>query len=159
MSCFIVNPETVATIANYIADYITGGYNATGIFVSIPDEFIRNVTAKENIAQQIYLRMYALNYMAFETRYEGRHSESLAVCIDNMGKFEDHDKSIHKARTGKVEPYHYQLLKSMQCYLYQCNESEKLADSLTFKVVKKFEDALMNLIVCAMPEYDKAVWG
>ena len=160
MSCFIVSPETVATIANYIADYITGGYNATGIFVSVPHDFIRTVTVNGKInAKQIFLRLYALNYMAYEERYQGEREENLLKCLENMQNFEANNKKIHSVPNGKIQPYHWQLLKSMECYLYQCSESEKLMHHPTFETVKAFETALTKLIICAMPEYEKAVWG
>lgn len=158
MSCFIMNADTIGYISNFIADYIIGGYNTTGLYVSVPDEFIREVTKTTDVWKNVYLKLYSLNYMAFEVRYEGRHGENLADCLEFMRDYEQHNKRIHNRDDREVQPYHYQLLKSIQCYLYQCAESEKLMNSTTFKAVKKFEDALTSFIINALPEYQAAEW-
>ena len=158
MSCTITNPQTVAYIANFITAQINRGYELTGMFVSIPDEFIKDVTENGKIKpQKIFLKLYALNYTAYETRYESDHI-GLSSCLEYMNSFSEYDNNLHRPSTGKIEPWHWQMLKSIQFYLYQCSESEKLMNCTTYKTVKAFETALESMIINALPEYQAAEW-
>jgi len=51
-----------------------------------------------------------------------------------------------------------QVLKSLQCFLYQCCEGD--TDTLElYKALKEIEVSLLNSIVDKLPEYEKAIWG
>lgn len=167
MSCFIVDPKTIGYISNYIADNMNGGFNRTNLFFNIPNEhleevqkFIDDVT-KNGIAREnlIYKKLYLLNWQAFNTRYEYRHPEELDKCSELMQEFKKYDTILHTAPTGKVENWHYQMLKSIECYLYQCSEGAELEKSGIYQYVLAMKRALTEYIVSHSPEYKAAKWG
>ena len=77
---------------------------------------------------------------------------------DLMEKFDEYDNRIDQPRNGKAEPWQYQMLKSMECFLYQCDESDEVRDAESFKVVKMMIAALKDYIVSHLPEYQAAEW-
>lgn len=160
MSCFIVDPKTVAAIANYIAAQINGGFNCTHLAVDIPHEFIESVSDKYNFAKPefIFKKLYRLNWEAFNTRYEGRYPENLDQCSADMRKFAEYDAPLTGMFEHKIEAQHWQMLKSMECFLYQCAESAEIENSVEYKTVRNMKNALKDRIVHNMAEYEAAEW-
>ena len=161
MSCFIVNPKTVAKIANYIAAQINGGYNCTHLSVDIPSGFVRSVVNESGFAnpEKIYKSLYTLNYVAFCTRYEGRHQENLDRCEENIGNFAEYDTPIAGLFDHQIGAQHYQMLKSMHCFLYQCTEDSELEKFNSYIVVSRMIKALESAIIGRSPEYQAAEWS
>jgi hypothetical protein len=62
--------------------------------------------------------------------------------------------------TYKTEVYHslVQVLKSLQCLLYQCSEGHVPGTKL-YQFFEEVEHHLALQIVIGLPEYDKATWG
>ncbi len=62
--------------------------------------------------------------------------------------------------TYKPEIYHslVQVLKSLQCWMYQCNE-EDVPQTKLYQLFEAVEHHLALKIVMDLPEYDKATWG
>jgi len=62
--------------------------------------------------------------------------------------------------TYKTEIYHslVQVLKSLQCWLYQCCEGD-VPDTKLYQFFQEVENHLALKIVMESPEYDKAKWG
>lgn len=156
MSCFIVNPRTLARIANYICAHINNGYNCTHLALDVSDEFKQLVcnSSGEASEEKIYQELYNLNYKAYNTRYEGRHEPE----DNDLDKFAEYDNPPVGMYSGKINANHYQMLKSMECYLYQCAESEELEKSIVYKEIQRFKNAIMCKIVHSLPEYDAADW-
>ena len=75
------------------------------------------------------------------------------------------------ARYGDEEgnsPYHYtpivppsaiQLYKSIQCFLYQCNEGDKITRRRLFKALAKYATDIAVHIVNHSAAYEAAKWG
>ena len=159
MSSFIMSPETVAYIAEYIAAHINNGFNYTHLYNGLPQEFVNRVMIDGmGSPELIYKQLYALNYDAFEGRYEGRHAEDLESCREFANEFSVFDNRIDKPSTGKAEKWHYQMLKSMRCYLYQCNEGEVFVQTDTYKAVENMVKGLTDYIINKLPEYQEAEW-
>lgn len=155
MSCFIVNPRTLARMANYICAHINNGYNCTHLPLEVSDEF-RQLVSSNGIAseEKIYQELYKLNHKAYNTRYEGRHEPE----DNDLDKFAEYDNSPVGMYSGGINANHYQMLKSMECYLYQCAESEELENSIVYKEIQRFKNAIMCKIVHSLPEYITADW-
>jgi len=68
--------------------------------------------------------------------------------------------------TIKLEPYRFQKvhvspiqgLKSIQCFLYQCNEGD-VSKKVLFKQLDETSKEIAYEIDSDMPSYDKAEWG
>jgi hypothetical protein len=52
-----------------------------------------------------------------------------------------------------------QVLKSLQCWLYQCTQGEVVNQPLYQFFQDVVEPYLMSKIICALPEYRAAAWG
>jgi hypothetical protein len=52
----------------------------------------------------------------------------------------------------------WQVLKSLDCYLYQCSEGD-IPKSEFYKAVTNFRNALRAALVSQLPEYEAAKWG
>lgn len=159
MSCFIVNPRTIAKIANYIAVQINSGFNCTHLDVEICKEF-KELVCESGLAnpEYVYKKLYLLNWQAYNIRYEGRHSENLDQCAFDMRKFAEYDTACNECFESEVNASHFQMLKSIECYLYQCSESEELENSVIYKTVWKIKNALMCFIVHNSELYNAAMW-
>lgn len=156
MSCFIVNPRTLARMANYICAHINNGYNCTHIALEVSYEFRQLVSNRYGEAneEKIYQELYKLNHKAYNTRYEGRHEPE----ENDLDKFAEYDNPPIGMYSGEINANHYQMLKSMECYLYQCAESEELENSIVYKEVRRFKNAIMCKILHSLPEYNAADW-
>lgn len=149
MSCFIMNPESVARIANFIAYHINFGTNLTA---KLPESFIKAVTRHgEARADEVYRHMFETNYAAYNKRYGEAHKPQ----GDLKDQYAMYDNSIHHS-PGNT--WKYQMLKSMECWMYQCSESEELETCDTFVAVKRLAEALKNNIIHTTPEYITADW-
>lgn len=159
MSSFIMNPKTIAYIAEFMAAHINSGFNYTHLYNGLPQEFVNRVMNDGMAsAELIYKQLYTLNYDAFECRYEGRHAEDLETCREYMELFAEYDNRIDRPSSGKAEKWHFQMLKSMRCYLYQCNEGKIYAESETFQAVEEMIKGLTDYIINKLPEYQEAEW-
>lgn len=160
MSCFIVDPHTVAKIANYISAQINGGFNRTHLDPEIPAAFTEEILDKYGFAvpERVYKKLYLLNWMAFNTRYEGRYPENLDQCSADMRKFKEYDTPLTGLFEWEINEAHWQMLKSMECYLYQCTEGSDLEKSDTYQTVRNMKNSLMNAIVHRAAEYEAAEW-
>jgi hypothetical protein len=53
----------------------------------------------------------------------------------------------------------FQALKSLRCFLYQCNEGDVPEKNPLFKVFDELADYLAMSIVNDLPQYEEAEWG
>ena len=51
-----------------------------------------------------------------------------------------------------------QVLKSLQCWQYQCNEGD-VPETQLYQFFEEVEHHVALLIVMDLPEYEKATWG
>lgn len=89
-------------------------------------------------------KLLDLNVRAFRERYEDR------ITVDD-GEFELDRDAAHCSRM--------QLLKSLQCLIYQCSEGDIPETSPLYERMEEAEKRLMGEIIGEMPEYNEAKWG
>ena len=147
MSAWMVNNETISKIANLIDTYKVIGFNGFGF--SFPDELIAEFSNKS--AKEIFNDLAEMNKESLKQRYPYNYME----LVGNIEFIKNAD--IYQLRE-KGLTYHWQLLKSLQCYLYQCDEGS-VSDCKLYKAMEKLEHYLQNYIISKMPEYNRAVWG
>lgn len=160
MSCFIVSPKTAVLIANFIADHIDKGYNYTHIYTEISDKFKKLVCDEKGNAdaQKVYKELYKLNYAAFNKRYEGRHQETLEECNEWAEGYDEYNEANIYGDVESSVAWYCQLLKSCQCWLYQCCEGEELENSIVYQTVKAIINGIKDKIIRELPEYQDAEW-
>lgn len=155
MSSFMIKSETLAYIANFIAVQMNNGYNYTGL-ESVDFSCFEDCKKDAFIsAEEIYKKLYQLNFDAFHERYSGRHDDE--CILEAFQDMEIHKPVKYKDYYPVAEKWHYQMLKSMECYLYQCREGD-CPKSEIYQAVKRFKDVLMCFIVHSSAEYHTAEW-
>lgn len=155
----MVESRTLAYIANFIAVQMNHGFNYTGIVADF--SCFNDCTKGDCIngrfadAGEIYKKLYHLNFDAYHERYDGRYDDK---CVfEAFPDVEIHKPVKYKDHCPVVEKWHYQMLKSMECYLYQCNEGD-CCKSEIYQTVKQFKNNLMCFIVHNSTEYQATEW-
>ncbi len=98
----------------------------------------------DNWQKKLAEAMFQLNCDGVDARYgEGRAKKDITVNF-----------------VYQPEQYfsHVHVLKSLQCWLYQCNEGDVPKSNL-YKFFDEVENCLALKIVMALPEYQQATWG
>lgn len=156
MSAFIMNPVSIAQLAEYISALNYVGYDFFGY--SIP-ESLNNALNLTRAADErkIFNALYALNVKAVNGRYNDNTPDTAEMPKEYKTLF--HVKAWDgKNGIYKIEPWHYQLLKRLQCFIYQCTEDATINDPL-YKALKDLEHTIIYFIATNSPEYSRAIWG
>ena len=148
MSAFYVGTESLSMLTDIISRYLVAGYNSFGF--EFPSEIVTLFEGESD--KKIFNALAGTNLNALEARYG---QKGAAEMFDGKDYEEGHD--IWENRDGVIKPWHYQLLKSIQCYLYQCSEGN-VPDTPIYKAMEKLEVKLTRFIACNQPEYEKAEW-
>ena len=152
MSCFILSNKSIASIAAYIERISNMDYEVNG--VSLP-ESLRAVVGSGFInAKDVFAMLYDMNQTAYCSRYKDEQPEPIPDYIPyDISKTVKYDNEHFI-----VEPWHYQLLKSIQCLIYQCEE-RATENSDLMAGLKDLCAVLKGFIVCNNDFYAAAVWG
>lgn len=163
MSAYLLKPERIAQLADYIATLHNCGFDFFGY--SMPEELHQELLDCRDIygfmsSKKIFKKLFDLNAAAVAGRYN-REQETAPEMPDvwplhhprERGKDETIDRWY-----DLILPWHYELLKLTQCFLYQCDEDATYQTPL-FKALKTLEPLQMQHITTNQPEYIKAIWG
>lgn len=162
MSAYILQPERIAQLADYLTSLYNMGYNYFGY--ELPEEIreeIRDCRDKYNYisVKRVFEKLYNFNAAAVAGRYKSEISE-----VPEMPE----TKAIYHPREclksdeireycENIKPWHYELLKLIQCFIYQCSE-EATINSTLYKGFRELERRLMGFIIDNTPAYKKAAW-
>ncbi len=120
-------------------------------------EVIRSLWLKDKAEKALHLDTTThnweeiLGYAMFELNIDGvndRYGEGEAQ------KFRNLNYQYKPVNGSKI-----QVLKSMQCWLYQCMEGEVVKNPLYTFFDTVIQRHLMDSIISALPEYQRAEWG
>lgn len=159
MSAYLCDNEVFNTIATEIFEFIDkrkfnnehpfwNTCKSCMAFANIrPDGFtMGDMVSHWTQVEELARRLYQMNVDAVKTRYP----ETWAECWPNAGTdFE------FKARG---ESNLIQLMKTIDCLLYQCNEG-KIDESDLFLELKEISISLRIDYVNSLESYEKANWG
>lgn len=95
-------------------------------------------------------KLLELNIRAFKDRYEDRQVQEDGIAVDE----EEFELDRNAGHCSKM-----QLLKSLQCLMYQCSEGDIPESSLLYKRMEEAENRLMQEIIDELPEWKTAKWG
>lgn len=157
MSAFIMNLTSIAALADYIDTLNFVGFDYFGY--SIPETLNRslNLTTRTGNATKIFNALYALNVRAVNGRYNDNEPDATEMPKTRPTLY--HPAEWNAASSIYfIEPWHYQLLKTLQCFIYQCTEDATINDPL-YKALKDLEHTIIYFIATNSPEYSAAVWG
>ena len=139
MSAFLVEDKTI----NYIVNWLR---SENFLFSEIPYRLkeLGFDMDKVDWEEKLGIAMFQLNISGVEARY----GKGEAV------KFRKMDYHYHTESAPLV-----QVLKSLQCWLYQCNEGAVPETELYQLFDDDIRGYLMSKIISLLPEYEEAEWG
>lgn len=161
MSCFVMNPEPLAAIANAVETRLNCDYNYWGFEApaSLYNALADCKTSCTYFAEDIYRRLYAVNIRAYNGRYaDHEEPEDEEAPTINLRKYIVHRPPEYREHGFAVRPWHYQLAKLLDCWLYQTAEDATYKDPLRLAMAE-FRDNLYSFIVGNSPEYTVAPLG
>lgn len=139
MSAFIVEDETINRIVTWIES--NTGNNSIGSYVKRALSkygISEGMVTYENL-NRMANSFLVLNKLAVDARYKEKNGI-------NLMKF-----------VREFVP-DIQVLKSMHCLRYQCDEGENDKQP-GFKLLEELIQILTDHIIDSLPEYERAVWG
>lgn len=140
MSAFMVADETINRVITWLSWEIT----KSQWFKKKVEDALQIDTTKSGWQQELGKAMFELNIAGVNDRYG------------------DNEAKKFRALNYRYAPAHgsqIQVLKSLQCWLYQCMEGEVVKKPL-YKFFDTFiEPHLMSSIISDLPEYKHAEWG
>lgn len=148
MSAFYVGTESLSMLTDIISRYLVGGFNSFGF--DFPREIVTLFEGESD--ERIFSGLAGTNLDALEQRYS---KETAAEMFDGKGYEEGHD--IWQAREDGIQPWHYQLFKSLNCYIYQCSEGN-VPDSPIYKAMDELATRVGLFIARKQSEYEEAEW-
>ena len=143
MSAYIVADKTINNIVNQLDRALAEAYGT----ISIRQKLLALGfdTSKAGWAERLGYAMFQLNVIAVETRYGNGATK----------KFRPLDYRYKVTHTVPL----VQVLKSLQCWLYQCNGDDVPQTALYELFDNDVQLYLMTEIIDALPEYQNAYWG
>jgi hypothetical protein len=143
MSAFIVEDKTINSIVAWFDSALEETYGTITIRQKLLEQGID--PGIPGWAERLGYAMFQLNVIAVDARYgsgEGKKFRPLTY------------------RYKVLEPVPLvQVLKSLQCWLYQCNEGDIPTTALYTLFDNDVQLYLMTEIIDALPEYQHAFWG
>lgn len=140
MSCFVVSPKNVVSLARKSLKYFSDFRNNTGIdmeeIFGIEEEDSENMKIGRIVGE-----LHKLNVRAMKERYDYLYKEEPFI-VD-----------IYKYSKDL-----YQLYKYAKCYLYNCLEGD-CDESPVYKFIKYLKGEITDEIISASWEYEKAEWN
>jgi hypothetical protein len=140
MSAFMVTDETI----NRVIGWMSWEKTRSQWFKKKVEDALQIDTSKHNWEEELGHAMFELNIAGVNDRYGDSEAQ----------KFRALNYRYAPAHGSKI-----QVLKSMQCWLYQCMEGEVVKKPLYQFFDTFIEPHLMSSIISDLPEYKRAEWG
>lgn len=155
MSAFMMSNETLSMLSDFIARYYVTQGQAFNFY--FPDELSTELGVRAYDPEMIFRRLAELNVKSLSYRYTDYE--------DMLGDIEyerGHDiwrNSVYDIEHGCsfIQDWHYQILKSLDCYLYQSCEGNCYELPL-YKAIESLRDKWGYYIAENQPGYSLADW-
>lgn len=146
MSAYIVDDITINRIVRKIFDDF---FSDSRLF----KDFLSNVFLES--PEKLGTSMYKMNLEAVMLRYSdcADNLDMVPGPIDENGHHKPYKYSYTGCQSNKI-----QVFKSIDCYLYQCDEGN-VSNNELYKFLSWYRSHLANLIVRSLVLYEKAEWG
>lgn len=156
MSCFILSDESTAALAamldraanaaRWAGAVRYGIYSGRELYELLCSEWSSNAGRKciDLDSKKIYATLRRLNTQAFSERYR---------------RVVDVSEEMPAGRwLETVDGNPWQMLKTFECFLYQCNEGT-VAKSELHQALVQAKNYYMHYLIGKLPEYAAAVWS
>ena len=163
MSAFMMKKEKIAQLADFISALHNSGFDYFGY--SIPEDLHKELLDCRDaygfmMDAKVYDRLSDLNMRAVCGRYDREPfiygDIPVYACVYHPREMAK-DEEI-RAWYDEIKPWHYELLKMLKCFLYQCEEDATIDDPL-YKALRELEKSMMQYIIANNPAYVRAEWG
>lgn len=139
MSCFIMKDNVLSSVANEVIKYVTSD-STSFLFHEVRKKLDRILNWDyKNGSKRLFDEMAKLNRRAYYYRY-GEES--------GRGYYDKHHPLT------KI-----QLIKQLNCFLYQCCENNLNKTDQLYQCIDEFRKELEHDYLVHLKEYDEAPWG
>lgn len=161
MSCFIMSPAPLATLADYLEAQLNMGYDFFGM--EAPAELRRALDVCADHAgfmdgHEIFGQLYSLNFRAYSGRYGHENEPAEIPHIPDYRPVRGYSRPEYSAHSFHVAPWHYEMSKRIDCFIYQCSEDVNRDSELLAGMIA-LQQVLRAFIVQHIPEYLAHPWG
>ena len=140
MSAFMVEDQTI----NRVVTWLKSEVQISRFTLDwLAREYTVDLTS-DNWDEKLAKAMFQLNCDGVNARYGEDEAE----------KF----RPLNFTYKPEGNTFRVQVLKSLQCWMYQCNEGD-VPQTKLYQFFEEVENYLALKIVMDLPEYDKAKWG
>lgn len=156
MSAFMMSNETLSMLSDFITRYyVNDGRDFSFYF---PEELENELGPFALRPESVFQSLAALNIESLSRRYPENYKDMLGNVhyIPRNDVFE-HDVWDIENGVKFMKGWHYQILKSFDCYLYQSCEGNCYKLPL-YKAIEALRDKWGYYIATNQPEYEEAKW-
>jgi len=104
----------------------------------------------------VYNALSEMNCDALNQRYIHDDKAEIEQIPKDYNRFEI--AGNYKDGAFEIPTSYYQLLKSIDCYMYQCSEGN-VPESALYEAVQGIRNTLANWIISNTPAFNSAEWG
>lgn len=159
MSCLLTSPETISNISNFAEKLLNIGYDFFGFCANeeLYIELLDCQTSGHFDACKIYARLCEMNQQAYQGRYNEAETIQYPPC-DLSATITKRMVINDQYHTAAVQQWHFEMLKHLDFYIYQCSENTTSRSDL-FKAITGLRAELANFILMHSVEYLKENWN
>lgn len=159
MSCFLMNNETISQIADFTASVMNNGFDYFGFS---GNDFLRIALRDCKRAgfyneKEIYNLLYIENIKAVNGRYKDHSVSDFPEYKKLPPVYWPQEWNCEQQRAN-IKLWHFELLKKIDCYLYQCDE-DVTAGSVLLSGMKELRSSLSDYVLFNNEFYKSAAWG
>ena len=156
MSAFMMSNDTLSMLSDFIARY----YRTRGELFEFyfPEELGDLLGPLAADPQMVFHRLAQLNVESLRRRYPNDYEDMLGD-IEYSSGHDIWENPVYDWENGIkfMKAWHYQILKSLDCYLYQSCEGNCYKLPL-YKAIEHLRDKWGNYIATNQPDYELAKW-
>lgn len=157
MSAFMMSNETLSMLSDFIARY----YRNEGRDFSFyfPEELEEQLGPMARNPLMVFHRLAELNVESLRRRYPEYYHEMIGD-VEYIPGCDIFEHDVYDIENGVkfMKPWHYQVLKSLNCYLYQSCEGNCYKLPL-YKAIQSLTDKWGCYIAENQPMYEEADWN
>lgn len=155
MSAFMMSNETLSMLTDLIYRYHASGGEDFGVW--FPTELMIELGDKAKYKELIFKTLAELNIQSLTERYD--NADDMFNEVDYVTGCDIWEPETYDREYGiqMIKPWHYQVLKSLDCYLYQSCEG-KCYELPLYKALEKLRDKWGSYIAHNHPDYELADW-
>ena len=148
MSAFMVEDKTINRVVNWLGREVS----RSSYLKQKTEEAFGISVESDRWEETVGQAMFKLNIDGVNARYGDGEAQEFREL--NYAYNPAHFTAFLSSLSAKI-----QVLKSMQCWLYQCMEGDVVKNPLYLFFREVVEPHLMSSIIYELPEYDRAEWG